>query len=170
MLYAASQLAYTGPVVVVAIPGTPQRNPITGAVTQQPFVLQSPAGPNAYNDASTSIPFDTTLVFTPGTTLKALNASLFVQNQGAALQVQGNSVNRVNFTSYNDASIGGATDRQPEHHASARRLGRRRLPQLQPAEGTSSTDVSFPVDGVLLGVGTTSTSGRAHRRSPAPTS
>ena len=67
------------------------------------------------------MPFDTTLVFAPGSTLKSQNASLFVQNQGSALQVQGGSTptQQVNFTSYNDASIGGPSQQQPGHHAPA---------------------------------------------------
>ena len=44
-LYAASQLAYRGPVVVVALPGTPQLNPITGQITQQTFILQRRRAP-----------------------------------------------------------------------------------------------------------------------------
>ncbi|WP_165073598.1 hypothetical protein [Paludisphaera rhizosphaerae] len=156
-LYAASQLAYSGPVVIVAVPGTPQRNPTTGVVTQEPFVLQAPSGSNTWNDASASIPFDTTLVFTPGTTLKSLNASLFVQNQGAALQVQGNSVNRVNFTSYNDASVGGATNGNPNTTPRAGDWGGIVYRSYNQSAGTRSTDVSFPVDGVLLGAPATST-------------
>src|SRR5262249_37748674 len=42
--YAASQLSSNGPVVVVALPGTPQLNPVTGVVNQQTFVLQAPTG------------------------------------------------------------------------------------------------------------------------------
>ena len=76
---------FSGPVVVVALPGTPQRDPITGMVSQQTFVLQAPAGSNpTINNASASVPFDTTLVFAAGSTLKFQNASLFVQNQGSA--------------------------------------------------------------------------------------
>jgi len=116
-LYAASQLAYRGPVVVIALPGTPQLNPITGVVTQRTFVLTAPAGSNpVINNASISVPFDTTLVFAPGSALKSQNASLFVQNQGSALEVLGGSTpsTQVNFTSYNDASIGGASNNNPD--------------------------------------------------------
>ena len=114
-LYAASQLAFRGPVVVVALPGTPQRDPITGEVSQKTFVLQAPAGSqrDVINNASASVPFDTTLVFAPGSTLKSQNASLFVQNQGSALIRSGGSTpgQQVNFTSYNDddASAASAT-------------------------------------------------------------
>ena len=133
-LYAASQLAYRGPVVVIALPGTPQLNPITGVVTQQTFVLQAPAGSNpVINNASTSVPFDTTLVFAPGSTLKPQNASLFVQNQGSALEVLGGSTpaTQVNFTSYNDASIGGASNNNPDTTPRAGRLGRHRPSELR---------------------------------------
>src|SRR5262249_5725800 len=90
-LYAASQLAFNGsPVVVVALPGTPSRNPVTGVITQATFVMQAPAGSNStVNNGSAAVPFDTTLVFNPGSTLKLLNAALFVQNQGSALQANG---------------------------------------------------------------------------------
>ena len=68
------------------------------------------------NNASASVPFDTTLVFAAGSTLKLQNASLFVQNQGSALEVLGGSTpaTQVNFTSYNDASIGGASNNNPD--------------------------------------------------------
>ena len=113
-LYAASQLSFNGPVVVVALPGTPSRNPVTGAITQATFVMQAPAGSNpTINNGSAAVPFDTTLVFTPGSTLKLLNAALFVQNQGSALQANGTALQPVTFTSYNDATIGGATNNNP---------------------------------------------------------
>ncbi|OJW22580.1 MAG: hypothetical protein BGO49_00940 [Planctomycetales bacterium 71-10] len=158
VLYAASQLAYTGPVVTIAIPGTPQRNPSTGVITQQPFVLQAPAGSQSYNDGSASVPFNTTLVFTPGTTLKSLNASLFVQNQGAALQVQGSSIpgQGVNFTSYNDASIGGSTNNNPNTTPRAGDWGGIVFRSYNQRAGTRAEDVTFPVDGMLKGVGLTS--------------
>ena len=54
------------------------------------------------------------LVFQAGSTLKLQNSSLFVQNQGSALQAQGTVANPVNFTSYNDASVGGATNNNPD--------------------------------------------------------
>ncbi len=116
-LYAASQLAYRGPVVVIALPGTPQFNPVTGQITQKTFVLQAPAGTSTgVTNASASVPFDTTLVFAAGSTLKMQNASLFVQNQGSALEVLGGTTpsTQVNFTSYNDASIGGASNNNPD--------------------------------------------------------
>jgi hypothetical protein len=112
-LYAASQLAFNGPVVVVALPGTPQRDPITGNVTQQTFVLQAPSGPdNVINNGSASVPFDTTLVFNPGSAVKLQNASLYVENQGSAIEVQGGATSstQVNFTSYGDDSVGGNTN------------------------------------------------------------
>ena len=111
--YAASQLSTKGPVVVVALPGTPQRNPITGVVSQKTFVLQAPSGSDPVkNDGSASVPFDTMLVFQPGSTLKLSNASLYVQNQGSAIQALGgaNPNDRVTFTSYADDSVAGDTN------------------------------------------------------------
>ena len=152
VLYAASQLAYKGPVVVVALPGTPQRDPITGVVSQLPFVLQAPAGFQSYNDGSASVPFNTTLVFTAGSNLKSQNASLFVQNQGSALQVQGGATitEQVNFTSYNDATIGGRTNNNPNTTPRAGDWGGvvfRNYNNALPGRG-----VSFPVDGVTQGL------------------
>ncbi|HZW35120.1 MAG TPA: S8 family serine peptidase, partial [Isosphaeraceae bacterium] len=160
-LYAASQLAYGGPVVVVALPGTPSRNPLTGAITEASFVLQAPAGSNAIiNDGSTSVPFDTTLVFTAGSTLKLLNAALFVQNQGSALEANGTPTNPVTFTSYNDASIGGATNGNPDTTPRGGDWGGiifrnydEAITAQQvsfPAEGSSTSGVG-PGSGVLVG-------------------
>ena len=111
--YAASQLSKKGPVVIVSLPGTPQRNPTTGVVSQATFVLQAPKGTDPVaNDGSGSVPFDTNLVFNPGATLKLENASLFVQNQGASLQALGgaNPNQKVTFTSYANDSVGGDTN------------------------------------------------------------
>ena len=108
--YAAAQLSSRGPVVIVALPGTPQRDPISGVVTQKTFVLQAPAGSDpVINDGSGSVPFDTVLAFNPGSTLKLENASLFVQNQGSAVEALGgpNPNDRVNFTSYANDAIAG---------------------------------------------------------------
>src|SRR5262249_27913038 len=68
-LYAASQLAYNGPVVVVALPGLPSRNPITGVVTQASYSLVAPAGNTTGAGGSASVPYDTTLVFQAGAAL-----------------------------------------------------------------------------------------------------
>ena len=89
-LYAAAQLTYAepsntelgfqqlgGPVIVVALPGIPQRNPVTGDISQASFVLQAPAGNNSgVTNGSAIVPFNTTLVFAAGSTLKLENASL----------------------------------------------------------------------------------------------
>ena len=78
-------------------------------------MLQAPAGNNSgVTNGSASVPFNTTLVFAAGSTLKLQNASLYVQNQGSALQAQARPSNPVNFTSYNDATIGGATNNNPD--------------------------------------------------------
>ena len=153
--YAASQLSSLGPVVIVGLPGTPQRDPITGVVTQKTFVLQAPAGSDpVVNDGSGSVPFDTVLVFNPGSTVKLQNASLFVQNQGSAIEALGgpNPNDRVNFTSYADDTIAGDTNQD----------GRNSVPRggdwggivlrnfNQAAPGRTDT---FPVDVTLVGPG-----------------
>ncbi|WP_406696071.1 S8 family serine peptidase [Singulisphaera sp. Ch08] len=112
-LYAAEQLSTRGPVVVVALPATPTLDPVTGQVIQQTFVLQAPAGPSTtINDGSASVPFNTSLVFNPGSALKLQNASLYIQNQGSSLQLLGgaNPNDRVNITSWADATVGGKTN------------------------------------------------------------
>lgn len=118
--YAAQVLSANGPVVIVALPGAKQVNPATGAVTQKTFVLQAPAGSDpSINDGSASVPGNTDLVFAPGSALKFLNASLFVQNQGSSLQVNGgpNPEQQVTFTSYHDDSVGGPAKGVPSDKA-----------------------------------------------------
>src|SRR5262249_55684336 len=111
--YAASQLAFNGPVVVVAEPGLPSRDPVTGQINEASYSLVSPAGNTSGAGGSASVPYNTTLVFQAGSALKLQGSSLFVQNQGSALQAQGTASNPVTFTSYNDASVGGATNGNP---------------------------------------------------------
>ena len=91
-------------------------------------------------------------MFAPGSALKSQNASLFVQNQGSALEVLGGSTpsTQVNFTSYNDASIGGDIEQQSGHHSPTGRLGRHRLSELR--RGDHGQPVQFPVDGVTQGI------------------
>ena len=82
-------------------------------ISQRTFVLQAPSGSDpVINDGSASVPFDTSLVFNPGSTLKLQNASLFVQNQGSSLLALGgvNPNDRVTFTSYSDDGIAGDTN------------------------------------------------------------
>jgi large repetitive protein len=149
-LYAASQLSFSGPVVVVALPGIPQRNPVNGQISQASFVLQAPAGNNSsVTNGSASVPFDTTLVFNAGATLKLQNASLYVQNQGSALQTLGTPTTPVTFTSYNDATIGGATNNNPDTHPFAGDWGGIVFRNYD--ETVAAQKVNFPVDGVLVG-------------------
>ena len=121
-IYAAQVLSANGPVVIVALPGTPNRNPITGIVTQPAFVLQAPAGSNpVINDGSTSVPFDTALIFDAGSIVKLSNASIFAQNQGSAIEVLGGSTptQTVYFTSYKNDAIGGDTNHDASNTAPA---------------------------------------------------
>ena len=154
--YAASQLAYNGPVVIVALPGLPSRNPTTGAVTEASYVMESPAGRGPAAGGSASVPYNTTLVFNAGTTLKLQNASLFVQNQGSALQSLGTTANPVTFTSYNDASVGGATNGNPDttpHSGDWGGIVFRNYDE-NASSGTAggpSQLQAFPVDGTLVG-------------------
>ena len=161
--YAASQLAQNGPVVIVALPGTPQRDPSTGVVSQKTFVLQAPAGANpALNDGSASVPFDTTLVFNAGSTLKLQNASLFVQNQGSAIQTLGgtNLSEHVTFTSVNDNSVG-ANPNGPAGNSTPQAgdwggvvFRNFNDNSVTNADGTTTTRTdTFPVDGTLVGPG-----------------
>jgi hypothetical protein len=148
-LYAASQLAFNGPVVVVALPAIPQRSPVTGDITQAAFVLQAPAGNNGgVTNGSASVPYNTTLVLAAGSTLKLQNADLYVQNQGSALQAQGTASNPVNFTSYNDATVGGATNNNPDTNPFAGDWGGIVFRNYDQAV---TPTVTFPVDGTLVG-------------------
>ena len=154
-LYAAQQLSYNGPVVIVAEPGLPQRNPTTGVISVSSFVLQAPAGSNStINNGSASVPYDTTLVFQAGSTLKLQNASLYVQNQGSALQADGSISNQIYFTSYNDAStlVGGPSNGNPDttpHAGDWGGLVFRNYDEAAP--GNLNTNSPFPVDGTLKG-------------------
>ena len=128
-------------------------------VSQQTFVLQAPSGSNSViNNGSASVPFDTTLVFTAGSTLKAENASLFVQNQGSAIQAlggQGNNV--VNFTSYANDAVGGDTNHDGSNTTpAAGDWGGIVLRNFDQATNPSQT---FPVDGTLQGIGGPAISG-----------
>ncbi len=147
--YAASQLAYNGPVVIVALPGLPSRNPVTGAVTEASYVSESPAGVGPASGGSLSVPYDSTLVFTAGTTLKLQNSSLFVQNQGSALQTLGTPSNPVTFTSYNNASVGGATNSNPDTTPNSGDWGGIVFRNYDDA--ITSQQQQFPVDGTLVG-------------------
>ncbi len=88
------------------------------------------------------------MAFDPGATLKLLNASLFVQNQGSALQALGvNTANdNVIFTSMNDSTVGtstGATGTAPRGGDWGGIVFRNY------DEATNSAQ--FPVDGTLQG-------------------
>jgi len=153
-LYAAQQLATRGPVVVVALPATPSRDPITGQITQQTFVLQAPSGSSTtINDGSASVPFDTMLVFQAGSALKLQNASLYVQNQGSSLQLNGgaNPNDQVNFTSWADSSVGGKTNGvNGKSTPSPGDWGGIVFRNFDNVSGTRN--LQFPIDGGLQGV------------------
>lgn len=102
---AAETLSARGPVVIVAEPSS--------TLSSRTFVLQAPSGTDpVLNDGSATVPYNTDLVFQPGSILKLRNASLFVQNQGSAMTVLGgpNPLQKVYFTSYSDDSVGGDTN------------------------------------------------------------
>jgi hypothetical protein len=106
--FAASKLSANGPVVVVALPA------LSGDTLHRTFVLQKPSQDPTkptIPDGSASVPYNTMLVFQPGSILKMRDASLYVQNQGSAIQLRGSANNPVYVTSYNDDSIGGDTNR-----------------------------------------------------------
>ena len=87
------------------------RSPATSR--SRPSCCRPPPGTDpVINDGSASVPFDTTLVFTAGSTLKLQNASLFAQNQGSAIQALGGATptGRVTFTSYADDTVAGDTN------------------------------------------------------------
>lgn len=152
-IFAAQQAAANGPVVLVALPAPLQRDPVTGVVGQRTFVLQAPAGADPIvNDGSTSVPFNTTLVFAPGSTLKLSNASLFVQNQGSALQAIGgaNPRDRVVFTSYADDTVSG--DNNNDGSSTVPRGGDWGGIVYRNFDNVSNNrNLSFPVDGLLRG-------------------
>ena len=82
-------------------------------------------------------------------TLKAENASLFVQNQGSALQTQGTASDPVTFTSYNDAGVGGATNGNPDTTPNAGDWGGIVFRNYdETIAGQELTN--FPVDGTLV--------------------
>ncbi len=110
-----------GPVVIVALPGIERPvigedlGSVIGETVQEPYVIAPPAGVNPAlpeNNASASVPELTTLAFSAGTAVKFFNASLFVQNQGSALQLLGGPSpgDQVIFTSFLDDSVGGDTN------------------------------------------------------------
>lgn len=100
-----------GPVVVVALPSAPALDPTSGQVIAKPFVMQAPSALGA--DGSASVPERTMLVFEASSVLKMRNASLFVQNQGSAIQFLGGREpgRQVIVTSYADDTVQGDTNR-----------------------------------------------------------
>ncbi len=143
--YAAQVAAANGPVVIVALPGIVQQNPITGVVSQATFVSQAPIG----SDGSLSVPFNTALVMAPGSTLKMQNASLLIQNQGSSLETLGGPGpnQAVNFTSWADYSIGNSGNPSDSTPLSGD-WGGILFRNFDQAQFPTAT---FPVDGTLIG-------------------
>ena len=100
---------------------------------------------------SASVPFDTMLVFQAGSTLKLQNASLFVQNQGSALQSLG--------TAAEPGDVHLVQRRQRRAAPPTTTPTRRRMPATGAASSSATTTrpsppaavSKFPVDGTLVG-------------------
>ena len=154
--FEATQVSNIGPAVIVAQPGILRPVPGTTNNVQTPFVIAPAAGLDprlASSNASASVPGLTTLVFNPGSTLKLFNASLFVQNQGSALQVRGgvSPTDQVIITSLLDDSVGGdtnndATDTAPNGGDWGGIVFRN---YNDVSNGRSALPGAFPVDGKL---------------------
>jgi hypothetical protein len=155
--YAASVRSANGPVVIVALPSLP------GDPLNRTFVLQRPNQVPFDNsgrplatipDGSASVPFNTTLVFQPGTILKMRDSSLFVQNQGTAIQLRGgpNLNQQVRITSYLDDFIGGDTNRDG----------------APPPDGTGAAATPGDYGGIVLRNFDTTTGGRPIPVAPGP--
>src|SRR4051794_32369372 len=134
--FAAAQTASaTGPVVILALPSATQ--------PQLTYVLQGSP------DGSVSVPFNTTLAFAAGSTVKLANASLFVQNQGSSLQTLGIPTNPVTFTSLNDDTVGGDTNQ--DGSGTSPRGGDWGGIVFRNFSNSSHPTATFPVDGTLKG-------------------
>ena len=166
--FAAQQAAKLGPVVIIALPA--QNAPVTSP--NGTYVLDLPpkaTSTNSVLSGSASVPFNTTLVFDPGTVVRLFNASLFAQNQGSAIQAMGSASNPVVFTSFNDPRYGGGNPSQGPTGGDwggvvFRNFDQGGLPSnLQRQIDTQTTDRNatnvtfttrpdqFPVDGTLQG-------------------
>jgi large repetitive protein len=152
VFYAAQLASVRGPVVIVSLPG------IVTSEGQATFVLQAPSGTDPVrNDGSASIPFDTSLVFAPGSDLKLQNATLFVQNQGTSLLVLGgpNPDQKVNFTSFKNDAVGGDTNGDgADSSPLGGDWGGIQLRNFDQRNRNSISSV-FPIDGRLKGEGGT---------------
>ncbi len=147
---AAAALSANGPVIVVAEPGLPSRNPLSGQVSTASFSLVNPAGNSTGSGGSASVPYNSMLVMQAGSALKMQGASLFVQNQGSAFQSQGTTSNPVYFTSYNDASVGGPTNGNPDTNPHAGDWGGLVFRNYNDSI-LSQQLTNFPVNGTLIG-------------------
>ncbi len=108
--------------------------------------------------AAPRCPMTPTSCSPPALVLKLQNASLFVQQQGSSIQVDGgpNPSQQVTFTSYSDNSVGGETGGDPTAVARGRRLGRHRPAELRrrsPTAGGPIPEASGPVDPLYPSLG-----------------
>ncbi len=132
-LYAAQELSAKGPVVVVALPGIPHATRSPAPSRRRPSSPSRPTAPSGtVNDGSMSVPFDTMLVFSAGSTLKLQDASIYVQNQGSALQALGGAEPEPGGQLHVAEQQRGRRRRhRVVGHRGGRRLGRHHDAQLQ---------------------------------------
>ena len=116
-------------------------------------MLQAPAGNNSgVTNGSASVP----LQHDPGLRGRvdaqaAKRRRSSCKTREVRLQAMGTPTDPVTFTSYNDASIGGATNNNPDTNPFAGDWGGIVFRNYD--EAIAAQRVSFPVDGILVGPG-----------------